>query len=160
MVCTAINQLGTYHADSSTFMTTNQHFHDNPNLKEGGGRHSTRGLLYGGSLFFTSQAAGLSTKRGSRTDGSIKSMADLDKAPPPRQATLTRTQPAHAYRGTGAFVVELPHSTITYKSLNMVPASQMTAWRSEYGAQYKKKSPYTGGYSTLKGSSTAGSWKI
>ncbi len=43
--------------------------------------------------------------------------------------------------------VELPHSTLTYRSLKLVPYSQLS-WKSEYGAQFTQKRAF-GGYSIL-----------
>ncbi len=54
--------------------------------------------------------------------------------------------------------VELPHTTLTYRSLQLVPSSKMQGWRSEYMAQYKQKSASQyRGYSTL--SSRTGQWQ-
>lgn len=146
MVYQAGNQLVRYHDAPQNFLTTSQHFHDHPGLMEvpNGGPHktSTHALLYAGAPHVKTNAV-VPKKRA----GQLGTTGDLDRAPPPRQDTLTRTAPSGTYRGQGTFVVELPHSTITYPNPKMVPYKDL-AWRTEYKEKFMNKKPYEG-YHTL-----------
>ncbi|KAG1660043.1 hypothetical protein FOA52_010028 [Chlamydomonas sp. UWO 241] len=162
MVYKEANQTAKYHGAplASGWTTTNQHFHDAPNVKErpNGGPHksSTHGKLFQGSPFFSSTALSSKSATCNRA-GTIKSTADLDRAPAPRQQVSARTTPSVAYHGNGTFVVELPHSTITYPKLRTVGYDQMV-WRTEYGAQFKPKMA-NGGYHVLSRGTTAPSYR-
>lgn len=155
MVYGEMNQLRRYHHRPDTFLSTTQHFHDDPSLKEAPNGHahkqSTHAKLYNGSLYFSSSS--IQSKPRSWKDGELRSTSDLDRAPPPRQHLTSKSTASGTYRGNGTFTVELPHSTITYKNPSMVPYTQLT-WQSEYSDKYIKKKPYSG-YSVLSSRWTA-----
>lgn len=135
------NQTARYpHVNAWT--TTAQHFHDVPTNKEPAKR-STHGKLYQGSPFFTSTALQTKSAETQRHASTLKSTSDLDPRPAMRQTITNRTTPSSAYSGNGAFVVELPHSTITYPKQRMVGYDKI-GWRTEYSEKFKERKPYSG----------------
>eukprot|EP00195_Chlamydomonas_chlamydogama_P007228 CAMPEP_0202900660 /NCGR_PEP_ID=MMETSP1392-20130828/11967_1 /ASSEMBLY_ACC=CAM_ASM_000868 /TAXON_ID=225041 /ORGANISM="Chlamydomonas chlamydogama, Strain SAG 11-48b" /LENGTH=143 /DNA_ID=CAMNT_0049587097 /DNA_START=123 /DNA_END=554 /DNA_ORIENTATION=- len=139
-----MNQLRRYHFLPDPFLTTKGHFHDSPGVIEspdnelrGTAPHkrSTHAKLYSGSWFQMSKR--LEPKSRSATDSTVNLGTGFGS-----QSTASQT-----YRGNGDFIVELPHSTITYRNLKMVPYNKLT-WKSEYTDKYQKKQPYKG-YSIL-----------
>jgi len=135
------NQTAKYpHVNAWT--TTNQHFHDVPTNKEPAKR-STHGKLYQGSTFFTSTALQRKGPGCSRHEMTIKTTRDLDPRPAMRQTVTNKIVPSDTHRTNSTFVVELPHSTITYPKQKMVSYEQM-AWRTEYTEKFREKKPYAG----------------
>ncbi|GAX76682.1 hypothetical protein CEUSTIGMA_g4128.t1 [Chlamydomonas eustigma] len=138
MVYQEMNQLKRYHYLPDSFLTTKEHFHDDPVKREipNGGPHkrSTHGKLYNGSSFYTSKSLRPTIRSASASTVHLSN--DFS----------TKTLPSSTYSGNGNFVVELPHSTISYKR---TWSTQNNSFVSEYGDKYLGQKSVLGGYSVL-----------
>lgn len=124
-----MNQLQSYHSSEARFLTTSKHFL--------GGDQS---LTTARKLAFqnASVTSELQKKSGkTRWGGTL----DLTRTEPGQGALgARRTMPSSTYAGNGTFVVELPHSNITYRSLNIKPraAGGASSGKTEYMSSFVK----------------------
>ena len=95
-----------------------------------GGPHkrSTHGKLFQGSPFFTQQL--MTPKSRSSTVSSVQLGTNTQS----QSFGTAHSKPTSTYHGNGSFVVELPHTTITYRR---TWSTKNTAMQSEYGAKYQ-----------------------
>ncbi|KAJ9519713.1 hypothetical protein QJQ45_013339 [Haematococcus lacustris] len=154
MVYSEHGQTKRYFVRPEPFLSTSAHFHDAtsstespaPEFRVSGTPHkrSTAGKLHTGSHHTYDKLMADSTA----IKTAVKAKKDkLELFPAPLMHT--RSLPHSTYRGNGSFTVELPHTSLTYRSLKLVPFAQLS-WKSEYSDHYVKKEPSPHrGYSVL-----------
>eukprot|EP00798_Chlamydomonas_sp_ICE-L_P027645 gene27645-7284_t len=116
---------------SQPYITTKGHFYTEPKAQNG--------KVYSNleKTFFRGRPAG--TYRHSKAAASTESSILATGSP---QDIKTRTMPSALYSTSGgAFVVELPHSTITYPQQRMGGGGggKLGGWKTEYQAKYIPK---------------------
>ncbi|KAF5826188.1 hypothetical protein DUNSADRAFT_4269 [Dunaliella salina] len=153
MVYQASSQLNQYHKKPDTYLTTSAHFFDgtasiespNPERRFGPHKRSTFATCYQGSPQnrhkYSSDKQESSAKKETLSRGPGKLFPD------PMTHGRTSPSPTMTHRGNGTFTVEYPHSSLTYRSLKMIPIAKL-GWKSEYNDKFCSKKPYPG-YSVL-----------